>query len=50
MRKAPKIKIIPEKYASPVTSGLAEEVKAESNTFNFELEDGPPGPVAKKAK
>jgi hypothetical protein len=48
MRKAPKIKVIPEKYASAATSGLTAEVKPESNTFDFELEDGPPEPIAKK--
>jgi hypothetical protein len=31
--------LIPKKYTSTKTSGLTAEVKAESNTFNFELVD-----------
>jgi hypothetical protein len=51
-RKAPQIKVAPEKYASPATSDLTAEIKPESNTLNFELEDGPPPPepIAKKGR
>jgi len=44
--KAPKIKVIPRKYESPVTSGLSAEVKPQTNTVDFELEEGELDPKA----
>jgi hypothetical protein len=35
----PRIKVIPEKYVSPETSGLTYEVKPESNTFDIDLQE-----------
>lgn len=35
----PRIKVIPEKYVSPETSGLTYEVKPESNTYDIDLQE-----------
>src|SRR5262249_1570933 len=35
----PRIKVIPEKYTNPATSGLTFEVKPTSNTFDIDLSE-----------
>jgi hypothetical protein len=37
--KSKRTPLIPPKYFDPATSGLSAEVKLESNTINFELQD-----------
>ena len=37
--KAKRKQLIPSKYMAPETSGLTAEVKAQSNTIDFQLTD-----------
>src|SRR5262249_20719765 len=39
LAKAPRKDLVPPKYGDPNTSTLAAEVKAEPNTFHFDLSD-----------